>query len=215
MRKVLFIDRDGTLNAEPPDFQVDSVEKLRFLPGVFRWLGKLAAERDYDLVMVSNQDGLGTESHPEENFRPVHELVLRTFAGEGVEFKDVFVDRTFERDNAPTRKPRTGMLTKYMDGSYDLKNSFTIGDRGTDVELARNLANRRSELARDRPFVRRDSRVSPLLQRPARSVGAGWPAIRIAPSPPPPGEGRGEGDVSRCRPPPEGKPSLHAVLARP
>ena len=170
MRKVLFIDRDGTLNAEPPDFQVDSVEKLRFLPGVFRWLGKLAAERDYDLVMVSNQDGLGTESHPEENFRPVHELVLRTFAGEGIEFKDVFVDRTFERDNAPTRKPRTGMLTKYMDGSYDLKNSFTIGDRGTDVELARNLGCKAI-------FIRNENFAPPDNDETVALIANGWADI--------------------------------------
>ncbi len=139
MKKVLFIDRDGTLVLEPPeDFQVDSLEKLEFYPGVFRYLSQIA-ELDFELVMVSNQDGLGTDAFPEKDFWPVQNKVLKAFENEGVLFSDVLIDRSFPEENAPTRKPRTGLLKKYLNGTYDLKNSFVIGDRLTDMELARNL----------------------------------------------------------------------------
>lgn len=139
MKKVLFIDRDGTLIAEPPDFQIDSFEKLKFLPGVFTFLGKIARETDYDLVMVSNQDGLGTASFPEETFHSVQNFILQTFETEGIVFSGVHIDHSFARENLPTRKPQTGMLTEYFSDDYDLANSFVIGDRETDVELAKNL----------------------------------------------------------------------------
>jgi imidazoleglycerol-phosphate dehydratase/histidinol-phosphatase len=140
MKKVLFIDRDGTIIWEPPDtFQIDSFDKLKFLPGVITWLGKITRELDYELVMVTNQDGLGTESYPEHTFWPVHNLMMQTLASEGIQFSEVCIDKTFEYENKPTRKPNTGMLTKYLSGSYDLENSFVIGDRLTDVKLAKNL----------------------------------------------------------------------------
>ncbi|OUD36923.1 bifunctional histidinol-phosphatase/imidazoleglycerol-phosphate dehydratase HisB [Flavobacterium sp. FPG59] len=140
MKKVLFIDRDGTMVLEPHDYQLDSFEKLEFYPNAFQYLGKIAKELDFELVMVTNQDGLGTASHPEENFWPVHNLVMKAFENEGVVFSEVLIDKTFPHENAPTRKPATGLLTKYIDSSdYDLANSFVIGDRITDVELAKNL----------------------------------------------------------------------------
>ena len=140
MKKVLFIDRDGTMVLEPHDYQLDSFEKLEFYPNAFQYLGKIAKELDFELVMVTNQDGLGTASHPEENFWPVHNLVMKAFENEGVVFSEVLIDKTFPHENAPTRKPATGLLTKYINNSeYDLANSFVIGDRITDVELAKNL----------------------------------------------------------------------------
>lgn len=140
MKKVLFIDRDGTLVIEPPiDYQLDSFEKLEFYPKVFQYLSKIAQELDYELVMVTNQDGLGTDSFPEATFWPVHNFVMQSFEREGVIFKEQIIDRTFAKDNAPTRKPNTGLLTAYMTDNYDLKNSFVIGDRLTDIELAKNL----------------------------------------------------------------------------
>ncbi len=140
MQKILFIDRDGTLIVEPPtDFQVDSLEKLEFLPNVFKYLSKIAEEFDYNLVMVTNQDGLGTSSFPEDTFWPAQNKMLKAFENEGIVFEEVLIDRSFPEDNAPTRKPRTGLLTHYMTGVYDLSNSFVIGDRLTDIELARNL----------------------------------------------------------------------------
>ncbi|WP_145855896.1 bifunctional histidinol-phosphatase/imidazoleglycerol-phosphate dehydratase HisB [Pedobacter suwonensis] len=139
MKKVLFIDRDGTLNIEPDDEQVDSFAKLKFYPRSLYYLSKIAAELDYELVMVTNQDGLGTLSNPEENFWPIHNFMLETFEGEGVHFSEVVIDRTFAKDNAPTRKPGTALLTKYFSEDYDLKNSFVIGDRLNDVVLAKNL----------------------------------------------------------------------------
>jgi len=142
MRKVLFIDRDGTLIREPDDFQVDLLKKLRFLPGVITNLGKIARETDYLLVMVTNQDGLGTESFPETAFHPAQNFVIQALKDEGIEFADVFVDRTFPHENAPTRKPGTAMLAKYLTGEYDLADSYVIGDRPTDVQLARNLGSK-------------------------------------------------------------------------
>jgi len=138
-KKALFIDRDGTLILEPADEQIDSLEKLEYYPGVFSWLSKIAAETDYELVMVTNQDGLGTERFPEETFWPAHEKMMRALEKEGILFRAVHIDRSFPHENKPTRKPGTAMLTGYMDGSYDLENSFVIGDRLTDVILAKNL----------------------------------------------------------------------------
>ena len=140
MKKVLFIDRDGTLAIEPPvDYQLDSFEKLEFYPKVFQYLGKIAKELDFELVMVTNQDGLGTPSFPEATFWPVHNFLMKTFKKEGIIFTEQIIDRTFARDNAPTRKPNTGLLSHYISSSYDLENSFVIGDRMTDIELAKNL----------------------------------------------------------------------------
>tara|TARA_R110001632_G_scaffold1883_4_gene8515 strand:+ start:68012 stop:69151 length:1140 start_codon:yes stop_codon:yes gene_type:complete len=139
-KKVLFIDRDGTLAIEPPiDYQLDSFEKLEFYPKVFQYLSKIAKELDFELVMVTNQDGLGTESFPEDTFWPVHNFLVKTFEQEGIVFKDQIIDRTFAKDNASTRKPNTGLLTQYFSDEYDLANSYVLGDRMTDIELAKNL----------------------------------------------------------------------------
>ena len=140
MKKILFIDRDGTLILEPDDEQIDSLEKLEFYPEVFTYLGKISKELDYELVMVTNQDGLGTKSFPEEFFWPAHNKLLNSFKNEGVTFSEIFIDRSFPNDNASTRKPRTGMLTNYLDNSeYNLSESYVIGDRISDMELAKNL----------------------------------------------------------------------------
>lgn len=144
MKKVLFIDRDGTLVIEPPvDYQLDSLEKLEFYPKVMRNLGFVRSKLDFEFVMVTNQDGLGTTSFPEETFWPAHNLMMKTLEGEGITFDNICIDRSFPEENAPTRKPRTGMLTNYIDNpAYDLAGSFVIGDRPTDVELAKNLGCR-------------------------------------------------------------------------
>ena len=142
MKKVLFIDRDGTLIHEPEDYQVDRIEKLEFYPEALYYLKKIAAELDFELVMVTNQDGLGTDAYPEEDFWPIQNFILQTFKNEGVEFKEVLMDRTFAKDNSPTRKPNTGLLEeKYLNNeeNYDLKNSFMVGDRLTDIEFAYNF----------------------------------------------------------------------------
>lgn len=138
-KKVLFIDRDGTLIKEPADEQIDAFEKLEFYPKALFYLSKIAVELNFEWVMVTNQDGLGTASFPEETFWPVHNFVVKTFENEGVKFDDILIDRTFPKDNAPTRKPKTGLLARYFSANYDLENSFVIGDRLTDVELAKNL----------------------------------------------------------------------------
>lgn len=139
-KKVLFLDRDGTLVLEPPvDYQLDSLEKLEFYPQVFQYLTKIVQELDYELVMVTNQDGLGTEAFPEADFIAPHEKMMRAFSNEGIHFDAVLIDRSFPADNAPTRKPRTGLLTAYLEGDYDLENSLVVGDRLTDMELAKNL----------------------------------------------------------------------------
>lgn len=143
LQKILFVDRDGTLILEPVDEQIDSFAKLEFYPGALQYLPKIAAELDYQLVMVTNQDGLGTASYPEDTFWPVHNFILKTFENEGVKFSDQIIDRTFAADNAPTRKPGTALLTEYLNtDKYDLKNSYTIGDRRNDVLLAKNLGAR-------------------------------------------------------------------------
>jgi imidazoleglycerol-phosphate dehydratase / histidinol-phosphatase len=140
MKKALFIDRDGTLIIEPQsDYQIDSFEKLEFIPGIFSNLRKIAQELDYELVMVTNQDGLGTEVFPENTFWPAHHKLMQALEGEGISFAAVHIDRSFEHENLPTRKPNTGMLGQYLTGEYDLAHSFTVGDRLTDLKLAENL----------------------------------------------------------------------------
>lgn len=138
-KKVLFIDRDGTMIKEPQDEQIDAFEKLEFYPGIFTYLGKIARELSFELVMVTNQDGLGTASFPENTFWPVQNFIMDTLGKEGILFKEVFIDRTFPHQNAETRKPGTGLLTQYFSEDYDLGQSFVIGDRLTDMELAKNL----------------------------------------------------------------------------
>ncbi len=139
MQKILFLDRDGVLVKEPDDYQLDNLNKLEFYPGIFQHLPRIVQETDFQVVMVTNQDGLGTDSFPETDFWPSHNLILKTLENEGVTFKEVVIDRTFAHENAPTRKPRTGLLTHYLEGHYDLANSFVVGDRLTDMELAKNL----------------------------------------------------------------------------
>ena len=140
MKKVLFIDRDGTLITEPPGYQIDSFAKLVFFPGVFQHLSRIVQEFDFELAMVSNQDGLGTSSFPKEDFEPVHQHIIQTFKGEGIEFNEEFIDPSLPEENSPNRKPGVGMLGKYLGNpDYDLKGSFVIGDRITDIQLAKNL----------------------------------------------------------------------------
>ena len=139
MKKALFIDRDGTIIREPADEQIDSFEKLEFVPGAISALRQIARKTNYELILVSNQDGLGTASFPENTFWPIHNFIIQTLRGEGIEFSAQHIDRSFPADNKPTRKPGTAMLTAYMQGDYDLNNSFVIGDRETDRQLAHNL----------------------------------------------------------------------------
>ena len=150
MKRLLFIDRDGTLIKEPADEQIDSFEKLEFVEGVFRNLGFIRKNLDFEFVMVSNQDGLGTDSFPEDTFWPVHNFILQTLKGEGIEFDNILIDRHFPEDNHPCRKPGTGMLTEYIDNpEYDLTNSYVIGDRETDAQLAANLGCKALILGKD------------------------------------------------------------------
>ena len=141
MKKILFIDRDGTLiNEAPPTYQLDSFDKVTFYPGMFTWMGKVAREMDFELVMVTNQDGLGTPKFPEETFWPPHNLVMRNLESECIHFSEVLIDKTYPEENAPTRKPGTGMLTHYINNpEYDMAGSYVIGDRITDMQLAKNL----------------------------------------------------------------------------
>ncbi|MFD1140014.1 bifunctional histidinol-phosphatase/imidazoleglycerol-phosphate dehydratase HisB [Larkinella insperata] len=140
MKKVLFIDRDGTIIFEPqPDQQVDSLEKLEYIPKVLSNLRKIAEETDFDLVMVTNQDGLGTAAFPEDTFWPAHQKMMKTLEGENIYFEAVHIDRTYPHENAPTRKPGIGMLTDYLTGAYNLPESYVIGDRLTDIQMAVNL----------------------------------------------------------------------------
>jgi len=152
MKKVLFIDRDGTIIVEPPDEQVDSLEKLEFVPGVIVNLHRIAAELNFELVLVSNQDGLGTDSFPEDTFWPVQNKMLKTLENEGIIFDDILIDRSFPEENSPARKPGTAMLTKYMTVDYDLKNSYVIGDRLTDVQLAVNLGSKSIFISKEDSF---------------------------------------------------------------
>jgi imidazoleglycerol-phosphate dehydratase/histidinol-phosphatase len=139
MQAILFIDRDGTLIKEPADYQIDSFEKLELVPGVITWLGRLVREANYRLVMVTNQDGLGTPSFPEESFWGPHNRLISTLADEGIVFDEVLIDRSFDYENRPTRKPGTAMVGKYLDGSWDIANSWVVGDRATDVQFAKNM----------------------------------------------------------------------------
>ncbi|HVW58716.1 MAG TPA: bifunctional histidinol-phosphatase/imidazoleglycerol-phosphate dehydratase HisB [Puia sp.] len=141
MKRILFIDRDGTLiNEAPPTYQIDSFDKLEFYPRMFEFMGRIAREMDYELLMVTNQDGLGTAGYPEDTFWPVQQFVMKSLENEGIHFTGVYIDKSYPKDNAPTRKPGTGMLTKYIGNpEYDMANSFVIGDRITDVQLAKNL----------------------------------------------------------------------------
>ncbi len=149
-QRILFIDRDGTIVEEPHDEQVDALEKVKFTPGVFRNLSFIKQKLDYRLVMVSNQDGLGTESFPEDTFWPAQNFILQTLEGEGITFEEVLIDRHFPQDNAPTRKPNTGLVQKYMDDPhYDLANSYVIGDRDTDEAFAHNIGCKALILGKD------------------------------------------------------------------
>ena len=154
MKKILFIDRDGTLALEPENYQLDSFDKLIFYPGVFNSLGKISRELDFELVMVTNQDGLGTPSFPENTFWPTHEFLLRCFENEDIIFDDIHIDKSLPSDNAPTRKPGIGLLKKYINNkNYDLENSYVIGDRLTDMELALNLGAKGIFISNDEKLV--------------------------------------------------------------
>lgn len=142
MKKVVFIDRDGTIIKETTDEKIDSFDKLTFYPKALFYLSKIASELDFELVMITNQDGLGTDAFPKETFLPVHDFIIKTFENEGVVFKEVLIDKTYPYENANTRKPFTGLLTHYFSKEYDLVNSFMIGDRLTDVELAKNFGGK-------------------------------------------------------------------------
>jgi len=162
-KKVLFIDRDGTIIKEaPPTYQIDSFDKLEFYAGMFTWLSRIANELDYELVMPTNQDGLGTSSFPEESFLPVHNFILKQLRTQGINFSEVLIDKTFAKENAPTRKPGVAMFTKYLNSSeYDLGNSFVTGDRSTDVQLAKmkNSRNIYEQLCQKGIIVRDRSKV--------------------------------------------------------
>ncbi len=154
MKKVLFIDRDGTLALEPENYQLDALDKLVFYPGVFQYLGRIAKELDYELVMVTNQDGLGTDNFPEDTFWPTHDFIMAALKNEGISFSEVLIDKSLPADNAPTRKPKTGMLSAYIDNAdYDLGKSYVIGDRSTDLELAVNLGAKGILLQNDARMV--------------------------------------------------------------
>ena len=178
MQKILFIDRDGTLIKETKDEQIDSFEKLEFLPEVLFYLSSIVRETDFKLVMVTNQDGLGTERFPENTFWPVQNCIINTMQTEGIIFDEICIDRTFPSENAPTRKPNTAMLTKYLTGEFDLQNSFVIGDRLTDVELAKNLGckaifiNHNTYLGTKEISVKQDE-----LQKYISLETAGWKDI--------------------------------------
>ena len=168
MKRALFIDRDGTLVIEPPvDYQLDSLEKLVFYPKVFRNLYFIRKQLDFEFVMVTNQDGLGTDSFPEDTFWPAHDKMLKTLEGEGIRFDDILIDRSFPEENSPNRKPRTGMLGRYLSGEYDLANSYVIGDRLTDMQLAVNLGAKgiwlRSDDSEAQQLLMENPAISPVL----------------------------------------------------
>ena len=168
MKRALFIDRDGTLVIEPPvDYQLDSLEKLVFYPKVFRNLYFIRKQLDFEFVMVTNQDGLGTDSFPEDTFWPAHDKMLKTLEGEGIRFDDILIDRSFPEENSPNRKPRTGMLGRYLSGEYDLANSYVIGDRLTDMQLAANLGAKgiwlRPDAVEARQLLTENTAISPVL----------------------------------------------------
>jgi imidazoleglycerol-phosphate dehydratase/histidinol-phosphatase len=175
MKKALFIDRDGTLIVEPPDdFQVDNLEKLEFLPGVFRNLYAIQKHFGYELVMVSNQDGMGGEDYPEENFHLVQGKILKSFENEGVTFNRIFIDCSFPEEGSPTRKPEIGFFQEYLDGSYDLANSFVIGDRLTDVQMAKNLGSKAIYFA---PETRADDLIASNLSASCAMMTDNWEEI--------------------------------------
>ena len=168
MKRALFIDRDGTLVIEPPvDYQLDRLEKLEFYPKVFRNLYFIRKQLDFEFVMVTNQDGLGTDSFPEDTFWPAHNKMLKTLEGEGIRFDDILIDRSFPEENSPNRKPRTGMLGRYLSGEYDLANSYVIGDRLTDMQLAVNLGAKgiwlRSDDSEAQQLLMENPAISPVL----------------------------------------------------
>jgi len=174
MKRVLFIDRDGTLIVEPPDnYQVDSLEKLEFLPGVFRNLQLIRNQFDYELVIVSNQDGLGTDAYPEESYNIVQEKMLTAFRNEGTEFDGIFIDRSLPEDNSPARKPGTEMLTAYLEGDFDLAGSYVIGDRITDLELAKNLGAKGILIGDGK----QDGKLRPELKLTTVLINTGWDEI--------------------------------------
>ncbi|MCT4303612.1 bifunctional histidinol-phosphatase/imidazoleglycerol-phosphate dehydratase [Elizabethkingia anophelis] len=178
MKKVLFIDRDGTLVLEPEDYQVDSFTKLEFYPEVFQYLSKIAKELDYELVMVTNQDGLGTDTHPEENFWPVHQFIIKALENEDIYFSEVLIDKTFPSENAPTRKPNTGLLTRYINNpEYDLQNSYVIGDRITDVKLAKNLDSKGIFIANDENLGAEEISKEESLEQYIALKTTSWKAI--------------------------------------
>lgn len=178
MKKVLFIDRDGTLVLEPEDYQVDSFTKLEFYPKVFQYLSKIAKELDYELVMVTNQDGLGTDVHPEENFWPVHQFIIKALENEDIYFSEVLIDKTFPSENAPTRKPNTGLLTRYINNpEYDLQNSYVIGDRITDVKLAKNLDSKGIFIANDENLGAEEISKEESLEQYIALKTTSWKAI--------------------------------------
>ncbi|UTF92533.1 bifunctional histidinol-phosphatase/imidazoleglycerol-phosphate dehydratase HisB [Elizabethkingia anophelis] len=178
MKKVLFIDRDGTLVLEPEDYQVDSFTKLEFYPEVFQYLSKIAKELDYELVMVTNQDGLGTDVHAEENFWPVHQFIIKALENEDIYFSEVLIDKTFPSENAPTRKPNTGLLTRYINNpEYDLQNSYVIGDRITDVKLAKNLDSKGIFIANDEELGAEEISKEESLEQYIALKTTSWKAI--------------------------------------
>lgn len=162
MKKVLFIDRDGTIIRETSDEKIDTFEKLVFYPKALQFLGRIARELDFQLVMITNQDGLGTDFFSEKDFWPIQEFVVEKFKNEGAVFEEIFIDKTYPHENSPNRKPNTGLLQHYFSDEFDLKNSFVIGDRLTDVELAKNLGakgifiNDKTELGTDEISVKRE-----------------------------------------------------------
>ncbi|AQX85437.1 bifunctional histidinol-phosphatase/imidazoleglycerol-phosphate dehydratase HisB [Elizabethkingia bruuniana] len=178
MKKVLFIDRDGTLVLEPEDYQVDSFTKLEFYPEVFQYLSKIAKELDYELVMVTNQDGLGTDVHPEENFWPVHQFIIKALENEDIYFSEILIDKTFPSENALTRKPNTGLLTRYINNpEYDLQNSYVIGDRITDVKLAKNLDSKGIFIANDENLGAEEISKEESLEQYIALKTTSWKAI--------------------------------------
>jgi len=160
MKKLLFIDRDGTIIKEPADYQIDKLEKFEFLPFVVSALSEIAKATDYELVMITNQDGLGTKQYPESNFWPYQELIIKTLKGEGVSFENIHIDRSFPEDNSYYRKPNIGMVEKYLEGSYDIENSIVIGDRWSDIQLAHNIGSK-SILIADKTIDEQPSGINP------------------------------------------------------
>jgi len=171
MKKILFLDRDGTLVIEPPvDYQLDALEKLEFYPKVFQYLSRIVEEMDFELVMVTNQDGLGTESFPEETFHPPHNMMMKSFENEGITFKEVLIDKTFPHEKSPNRKPEIGLLKHYLNGEYDLENSFVIGDRLSDMQLAVNLGTKGIYINDNQPHSDDDAQKNVNLEAVKKTI---------------------------------------------